>query len=398
MKQKIISLCVAALLSIAHAYCGVKLTVPEVTIAPGSTSNVFIYFDLGTNAYTAYQMDITYPEGISSVKGDDGNPVFIKGDVYDADHSVSSIYTTKGLDRFQCFSVNSLPIKAQSGLLLRLRITAQKSLAEGTYQAAISPIEFVQTDATPDRPEAITFNITVSKSVVLDENSTIAPDAASGVNVRMLRTIKANEWSTICLPFAMTSQQVNTAFGNDVQLADFYGYEATEDNDDNVIGINVKFKDVIPAAIQENHPYIIKVSKPITEFSVDGANINPEENLTIAAVKRTSRKWSEMTGTYVANTTLAENVLFLNGNKFWYSAGKTTMKAFRAYFDFYDVLAEVENANARIIMSIGDSETTGIDNLCDDTDNDTSYVDMKGRKMKKPSKGVFLKDGKKYVK
>jgi hypothetical protein len=49
-------------------------------------------------------------------------------------------------------------------------------------------------------------------------------------------------------------------------------------------------------------------------------------------------------------------------------------------------------------MSIGDSETTDIDNLCDDTDNDTNYIDMKGRKMKRPSKGVYLKDGKKYVK
>lgn len=73
-------------------------------------------------------------------------------------------------------------------------------------------------------------------------------------------------------------------------------------------------------------------------------------------------------------------------------------KSKKAKLNFYDVLKEVESANARIIMSIGDSETTDIDNLCDDTDNDTNYIDMKGRKMKRPSKGVYLKDGKKYVK
>lgn len=55
------------------------------------------------------------------------------------------------------------------------------------------------------------------------------PEAAEGVNVRVKRTIKANEWSTLVLPFAMTAEQVKSAFGNDVQLADFTGVE-TEEN------------------------------------------------------------------------------------------------------------------------------------------------------------------------
>ena len=41
--------------------------------------------------------------------------------------------------------------------------------------------------------------------------------------VRVKRTINANEWSTICLPFAITAEQVKGVFGDDVQLGDFTG-------------------------------------------------------------------------------------------------------------------------------------------------------------------------------
>ncbi len=162
MKYRIVSSCVAALVAITQGFCGVvKISVPDVIIAQGGTSNVVIHFDLGTLPYTAYQLDIAYPEGISSESDSEGNPLFIKGDVYSERHNVSSVYTDKGLNRFQCFSLQSDELTAQSGILLNLPIKAQKTMPEGTYQVTISPIEFVQTDATPGRPNAITANIRV---------------------------------------------------------------------------------------------------------------------------------------------------------------------------------------------------------------------------------------------
>ena len=394
MKKKIIFLCVAAFMAITQGYCGVTLTVPEVNITPGGTSNVVIYFDLGTQAYTAYQMDVAYPEGISSVSGDDGNPTFLKGDVYSDAHNVSSIYTTGGQNRFQCFSVNSVPFTAQSGILLILPIKAQKSMTIGTYQATISPIEFVQTDATPDRLDAITFNIIVTNTVVLEESSIIAPPTATGVDVIVKRTINADVWSTICLPFEMTEAQTKEAFGEDVQLADFTGYETKEDDDENIVGIKVNFE---PAnAIEANHPYIIKVSAPVTEFSVEGVDIDPEEEPTKAAVKRTKKQWSEMIGTYTAETTVEEQMLVLSGGKFWYSVGLTKMKAFRAYFDFYDVLTEVEKASVKVQIDLDDEET-GIDGIIGPQSNGRWY-DLSGRNVAKPSqRGIYIQKGKKTL-
>jgi len=425
MKKKIVSLCVAALMAIAQGYGSVTLTVPEVNITPGGTSNVFIYFDLGTEAYTAYQFEIAYPQGISSVADNNGNPAFIAGDVYSQEHNVSSIYAPNGLDRFQCFSINSLPFTAQSGTLLILTIKAQKTLAEGTYQATISPIEFVLTDATPVRPDAVTINITVSKNVELDENSTVMPEPTTeAVNVTVKRSINANEWSTICLPFAMSAEQVTAAFGDDVELGDFTGYTTTKEGED-VVGISVNFDNV--TEISANRPYIIKVTSPINYedgFTVNSVVINPNNNPSFNL--GTERKPKKFVGTFTAQTPVPRLCLFLNDNKFWYSLGNTNMKAFRAYFDFFDLLTDIEDeyASSRIIMSFdnatGISEASLFENekmRNGENEKRGKMYDLQGRRVQisnffgersgkaerklqtsKLNKGIYIVNGKKVVK
>ena len=122
---------------------------------------------------------------------------------------------------------------------------------------------------------AVTVTEASEYDVVLYETSTTAPVASNGeVNVLVKRTIKANEWSTICLPFDMDATQVKAAFGNDVQLADADSYETTEDGGD-IVGINIKFNNA--TAIEANHPYIIKVSSAITSFVVDGVTVAPAD-------------------------------------------------------------------------------------------------------------------------
>jgi len=168
-----------------------------------------------------------------------------------------------------------------------------------------------------------------------------------------------------------------------------------------IIGIKVNFNTA--TAIEANHPYIIKVSTPVTEFTVESVDIDPENEPTVAAVKRTKKQWSEMIGTYVVKTELEEQMLFLSGNKFYYSAGLTKMKAFRAYFDFYDVLTEVENgAAARITMSVG-GETTGIGQISNLNPQSSNLYDLQGRRVdnvqdvQSVKKGVYIRDGKKVV-
>ena len=99
-------------------------------------------------------------------------------------------------------------------------------------------------------------------------------------------------------------------------------------------------------------------------------------------------------GFYHAQTTVPNKCLFLSGNKFWYSTGQTKMKAFRAYFNFVDVLTEAENASARISMSF-DDETTRIVNV--NVNDDENYYDLQGRRVAHPQKGLYIKNNKKVV-
>ena len=97
-----------------------------------------------------------------------------------------------------------------------------------------------------------------SGDMILDENSTVAPTAQTSVNVKVKRTIKANEWSTLCLPFDMTEAQVKTVFGNDVQLKEFISYDVTKEGN-NVTGITINFEDAdLSDGFYGNYPYIIK--------------------------------------------------------------------------------------------------------------------------------------------
>ena len=104
-------------------------------------------------------------------------------------------------------------------------------------------------------------------------------------------------------------------------------------------------------------------------------------------------------------TVVPENSLFLSDNKFWYSAGLTKMKAFRAYFTLSDVLTEKELSAARILLSFGDGGTTGVgdalrlmNNGRVNSDESASAVyNLKGQRVAQPSKGLYIKDGRKVV-
>ncbi len=200
----------------------------------------------------------------------------------------------------------------------------------------------------------------------------------------------------------MTEAQCKAAFGDDVELADFTHCEATYDDNEDVTGLEVEFQDVdIAGGMEANHPYIIKVSEAITEFTADGVDIEVEEAPSVDRdeykVKPKVFIYNSFVGTYVAQTAVPEECLFLSGNKFWYSTGVTQMKAFRAYFDFYDVLSDPEDSGARVAISIDDAPT-GIVSVRRSEKSDNVYYDLSGRRVERPGKGFYIVNGKKIFK
>ena len=284
-------------------------------------------------------------------------------------------------------------------------IVIPANTATGSYPVTVNNIRV--NGETLEGEVSFDVKVVTAHTVVLDETSATAPEAATGVNVRVKRSIVKNIWSTICLPFDMTEEQLKTAFGDDVELASFKGWESTEwDDDDNATAIEVSFKD--ETSIEANTPYIIKVSKNLTEFTVDGVDIDPEDEPSVTVGRMNRGTFGSFTGSYVP-IAIDEECLFLSKNKFWYSIGNTQMKGFRGYFYFQELLADYSGgSSARISFTFDDSETTGIGATLNDNGemiNDNAVYDLQGRRVSesviqnsKLQNGLYIVNGKKVIK
>ena len=380
------------------------INVDDVEAIPGETTSFTLDLSgVERDLYSAFSFSVQFPIAGFTPTGD-----CILTSKWNA--AIENIGRIDSSGRFfvACASANTLSGPDIDGLIT-IYFTIDENVATGEYKVTIIEPLFEYGYNGKDYIDNCSFTIHVVASHVqiLDETSTTVPKKSDNpVDVCVRRTIAANNWSTICLPFAMTAAQTQEAFGNDVELADFTDY-VTEKEGDDIVGITVNFDDV--DAIEANHPYIIKVSSDITEFSVSGVEVEPEENPCVeydngqAGKKR--KVLGTFAGTYVADFDFyneAKNFpLFLCGNKFYYATEKTQhMKAFRGYFDFEDYLSEAEGAyEVKMAINI-DGIQTKVHEIVNEMESGVWY-DLSGRRISNRTsfstlpKGIYIVNGKK---
>lgn len=382
-----------------------SLSVADVEALPGETVTVPIDLVGGKDdTYTAFQFKTaTAASGITTV---DCAP---STEWKKATGVAADINT----DSYTNFSSSEAIVSGDTKGFVTVDFKVDASVALGSYEVTIKDGYFAwgtTTESFRDKLADVTFkiNVVARHTIVFDETSTVAPVAATGVNVTVKRTIKADELSTIVLPFAMTGDQVKAAFGDDVELFEYEGITSDYDSDDNVVGITVNFSTLnVADGMKANHPYAIKVKSDITSFSVEGVDIVVEaepkiakDELILGSGKLKQYYYNTFKGTYVAETELPNQTIFLSENKFWYSTGKTKMKAFRAYFDFYEVLKEIDDAypiSIKVRLDF-DGDATAIDAIAAGKSAVEGTFDMNGRKIEGVQRGLNIVDGKKvYV-
>ena len=368
------------------------LSIADVEALPGETVAFGLTVDVQGGLYSGFQFKMQFPATGFTLKGTTVDATIWDG----ASFSVGDL--ASGVANGAAFSSSDTTIPDGEVLIGTVKFMVDPNVQYGDYDVTISNFDFLDgTNYTPVDDVTFKVHVVAIHTVVLDELSTEMPQAATGVNVLVKRTINAKEWSTICLPFAMSEAQVQAAFNNEevqlLGLAKFKGWNVTEyDDNDNATSIKVTFEDV--DAIAANTPYIIKVSKAMTEFTVDDVDIDPEDEPSVSVGKMNRGTFGSFTGTYVPIYVEEEN-LFLSENKFWYSTGNTKMKGFRGYFFFQEVLADYYDAGARILISF-DDESTGIHE--NRRGGDDRYYDLKGMRVEKPSKkGIYINNGKTKV-
>ena len=401
--KKIFMLLTALVACCSSAMADDGLKVQDVNISQGGVATLEIALENPTTQFAAFQFDVKLADGITVVTNDKGKLVYEKGARLDDDFSLSMSQPDPLVNTYCVlgYYTETQPIPSTTGAIVKITIKADAALAVGTsHVCKLSAINLTEADETKHSPVDITFNVIISAYTILDETSTTAPTASSGdVDIQVKRTIKANEWSTLVLPFDMTETQVKEALGNDVVLAEFDDYEAEKTGDD-VVGLTVNFVATdLSEGFYANYPYLVKTSKNITEFFVT-STIDPDEEGAVADYDNgktgSKRKvYGSLIGTYHAGDAIPADGLFLNSNKFWYSTGTTIIKAFRAYFMFNDVLSGGGEAKIRYIV---DDEPVAIEGFTPDMENGVWYT-LDGRPLngKPTEKGVYIVNEKKVL-
>ncbi|MBR1666191.1 MAG: hypothetical protein IJ699_08230 [Bacteroidaceae bacterium] len=406
MKNKIILSLVAWLLGAGCAWAD-GFVINDITIPQGGEVEVPIGYLIDSGkTFVGFQLRLELPEGVSTVKDADKLPI------YEVD--ATSLGTSFNLTATPEDGFAALPkaltssIKGTSGTLITITLAADAALEVGSELTAnVILAMYTSKDAdgnlaTVDIPD-FTFKITIGEPddgrIKFDEAATKLPEYTAGEkgDVTLKRTIKANTWSTIVLPFNLTKANATAIFGSDVEFAKFSGFEVDYgDDEENVtpLGITINFTSYsIPARgnLAGGTPVLIRTSKDINEIVLD--------QVTLAEGVKDEEKADEygtagkFTGSFVKTTVPADG-LFLNSNKFYYSTGKTAIKAFRGWFELDAVLNQETDFGVKMVIDGFETKVEGVSVK----DASGAIFDLSGRKMNAPThRGVYIIGGKKVV-
>ena len=221
---------------------------------------------------------------------------------------------------------------------------------------------------------------TAAKTFAISEADDYDTTQEGAGAVKLTRTIKANTWNTLWLPFSMTEAELKATFGDDVQIAQF-----SETPNVQVAGQStIAFNKMTTPALSANVPVLLQTSTAGTAYTIEGRTI-------VAGTPTTTGVNFDFVGTTAASTDVAEGDYFIGSNKLYASAGATTLKGTRAYL-------KGNSDGARIInFSIDGNETTAIENLEQGTIITGKVYNLQGQEVKSAQKGLFIQNGKKVV-
>ena len=230
-----------------------------------------------------------------------------------------------------------------------------------------------------------TFTDLVLKKAVA-ENVELSDDVAytpvkTYANVTMSRTIKA-AYNTVVLPFALTSAQVTSAFGENSKVYTF------SENSANANSVELTFTEG-DGSISANVPVLVKATAASTEQTFDGVMIEvPTSEVQVAGT------YVDYFGVY-ATTNLAAGDFFLATKEgvqqiFQSEGNNDTVKGFRAYF-------KTKTAGVKAALFI-DGVATSISEINGEVATVNGAIfNLSGQRVNKAQKGIFIVNGKKVI-
>lgn len=140
-------------------------------------------------------------------------------------------------------------------------------------------------------------------------------------------------------------------------------------------------------------------SQDVTEFTVDGVDIVPEEEPMVSVGRMNRGTFGSITGSYVP-TALENDYLYLDNGKFFYADAHVQLQGYRAYFYFQDVLEGYDaSVGAHIVISIDNGMTTDVGtSLMNNERMNGEIFNLAGQRVTQSAKGLYITNGRKVVK
>lgn len=203
------------------------------------------------------------------------------------------------------------------------------------------------------------------------------------------RSFPGGQKSTVCLPFALSEEQVTAVKEKGCAIEVLSGYNAEKSS--------VQFTDVTTMAAHT--PYLVTVTSNDAQQLFDGLT-GIEADLTVMPTDVTtgavSMKGAYEKSTISSETGLARYAYDAADGSFVRIGSNATLLPYRAYL-------ELASSTAASRLVISDDETTGIGNVNGNGNGNgngkAQFFDLQGRRIDAAAaKGVYIKNGRKFIK
>lgn len=201
--------------------------------------------------------------------------------------------------------------------------------------------------------------------------------------VKLNRTLVADKWNTLCVPFAISEEEIKANFGEGTLVKKF----------DAVNGNTVNFADA--TSIEAGVPYLIKPTVAGTTYTFYGKEVSADAPKTEGNADVTFQGIYSPTDITNNGTVKAAGVT--EGGKVLFVNQGSQTKAFRCFFTIRD---NASITPAMLKISIKGVETA-INSIVMDNGNatDNAVYNLQGQRVNGNSltKGIYIKNGKKFA-
>lgn len=293
---------------------------------------------------------------------------------------------------------SSTDITVESGKIIRIEMVGSdmnrlEGTSEGNYKIESDKIIWTgNSQKVSFKNDQVVWNYAAPTSIKIYVDYPIVDLAEESANdlktldntyVKLNRTLVANKWNTLCVPFAISEEEIKANFGEGTLVEKL----------DAVNGNTVNFADA--TSIEAGVPYLIKPTVAGTTYTFNGKEVSADAPKTEGNADVTFQGIYSPTDITNDGTVKAAGVTE-DGKVLFVNAGSKT-KAFRCFFTISD---NASITPAMLKVSIKGVETA-INSIVMDNSNatDNAVYNLQGQRVNGNSltKGIYIKNGKKFA-